>query len=63
MREYLYVLIRADGSATPLDNGHANKDLAALLKDGWEPMRETAAPVGVQAACFLVLLYRGGLYD
>lgn len=64
MRKYLYVLVRSDGSTLPLDEGHKGTDLARLLQQGWQPLRES--PMGGSAdACAwsLVLLAKGGLAD
>jgi hypothetical protein len=64
MRKYLYVLVRSDGSALPLDEVHKGKDVALLLQQGWQPLREI--PMGGSEgdhAWALLLLAKGGLAD
>jgi hypothetical protein len=64
MRTYLYIIVRSDGSTLALDEVHKGKDLAFLLQQGWQPLRET--PMGGSEenhACSLVLLAKGGLSD
>jgi hypothetical protein len=64
MREYLYVIVRSDGSAFPLDEARKGADLALLLQQCWQPLRETPMS-GSEAehAWSLLLLAKGGLSD
>ena len=64
MRQYLYVIVRSDGNTLPLDEAHKGRDLALLLQQGWQPLRET--PMGGsdgEHAWSLLLLAKGGLSD
>ena len=64
MTQFVYAIVRSDGTVTILDDHHADKDLATLLKEEWKPMRE--APMGGgsgEAACSLVVLTKGRSYD
>jgi hypothetical protein len=64
MRKYLYVIVRCDGSTLPLDDVHRGKDLATLLQQGWQPLRESPmGGSGDDGAWSLLLLAKGGLSD
>jgi hypothetical protein len=64
MRKYLYVIVRSDGSTLPLDEAHKGRDLAFLLKQGWQPLRETPMSGGEGGhACSLILLAKGDPSD
>jgi hypothetical protein len=64
MRQYLYVIVRSDGTTLPLDEAQKEKDLALLFQEGWQPLRET--PMSGNAgehAWSLILLAKGGFLD
>jgi hypothetical protein len=55
--EYLYAVLGMDGRCRAIDpQGLLALDLAALLAEGWQPVRETTFGNGF----VLVLLERGG---
>jgi hypothetical protein len=64
MRKYLYVIVRSDGITLPLDGAHDGRDLAFLLQQGWQPLRETPMS-GSEAehAWSLLLLTKGSFSD
>ena len=41
MRSYLYVIVRSDGNALPLNDVYKGKDISTLLQQGWQPLHET----------------------
>jgi hypothetical protein len=61
MREYLYVIVRGDGTALPLDDRQKGKSLADLFQEEWEPLRERS--LGGETGSALILLGRGGEFD
>jgi hypothetical protein len=61
MREYLYVIVRNDGTILQLDDRHKGKNLVDLLQEGWLPLRECG--LGGELGSALVLLARGGTFD